>query len=207
MPPRGKRHHRAVVIPSTDLGFPPEVAESGFELLHGDAFRKETTQTASPSPALAIAKSRFSPRTDRRPPSLVHGPPPSLLGSQRRLQGVDRRRGIVIVVAAVTGQGSPPIPRAPPSSHCPPPGSGEQGHAEAQIKRDKVKEMKLAQVDPDLAAGRRITAAMRSHHQVLASHAPARRAAPGVVVDQRRCDRCTASKTKALMYCNLIVSV
>ena len=193
-PPGGKRHQRAAVIRSTDLGFPPEVAESGLELLHDDAFRKGTTQTASPSPALAIANSRFSPRSDRRPPSLVHGPPPSLLGSQRRLQGVDRRRGVVIVVAAVTGQGSPPIPRAPPSNHRPPPGSGEQGHTEAQIERDKVKEMKLAQVNPDLAAGRWITAAMRSHHQVLASHAPARRAAPGVVVDQRRRDRCTGHR-------------
>ena len=45
-PPREERHQSAAVIRSSDLGFPPEVAESGLELLHGDAFKKGTTQIA-----------------------------------------------------------------------------------------------------------------------------------------------------------------
>src|SRR4051812_36966020 len=65
-PPRGKRHRSAAIIRSTDLGFPPEVAESDLELLHGDAFKKGTTQTAPPSPAFAVVKSKFSLRSVRR---------------------------------------------------------------------------------------------------------------------------------------------
>ena len=40
---RGKRHNNAAVIRSTDLGFPPEVADSGLELLNSDAFNKGMT--------------------------------------------------------------------------------------------------------------------------------------------------------------------
>ena len=54
----------------------PEVAESGLELLHGDAFKKGTTQIALPPPALAEAQGKFSPRSVRRDPTLVPGPPP-----------------------------------------------------------------------------------------------------------------------------------
>ena len=74
-PPREERHQSAAVIRSSDLGFPPEVAESGLELLHGDAFKKGTTQIAPPPPALADAEGKFSPRSVRRDPTLVHGPP------------------------------------------------------------------------------------------------------------------------------------
>ena len=74
-PPREERHQSAAVIRSSDLGFPPEVAESGLELLHGDAFKKGTTQIAPPPPALAEAEGKFSPRSVRRNPTLVHGPP------------------------------------------------------------------------------------------------------------------------------------
>ena len=42
--------------------FPPEVEESGLELLHGDAFKKGTTQIVSPPPALADAEGKFSLR-------------------------------------------------------------------------------------------------------------------------------------------------
>ena len=52
-----------------------EVAESGLELLHGDAFKKGTTQIAPPPPALAKAEGKFSPRSVRRDPTLVHRPP------------------------------------------------------------------------------------------------------------------------------------
>ena len=74
-PPREERHQSAAVIRSSDLGFPLEVAESGLELLHGDAFKKGTTQIAPPPPALADAEGKFSPRSVRRDPTLVHGPP------------------------------------------------------------------------------------------------------------------------------------
>ena len=63
------------VIRPTGLGFPLEVAESGLELLHGDAFKKGTTQIAPPPPALAGAEGKFSPRSVRRDPTLVPGPP------------------------------------------------------------------------------------------------------------------------------------
>ena len=38
----------------------PEVTESDLELLHGDAFKKGTTQTVPPPPAFAVVKSKFS---------------------------------------------------------------------------------------------------------------------------------------------------
>ena len=44
---RGKRHNNAAVIRSTDLGFPPEVADSGLELLNSDAFNKGTTPNSA----------------------------------------------------------------------------------------------------------------------------------------------------------------
>ena len=65
-PPRRKRHQRAAVIRSTDLGFPPEVADRGLELLHGDAFKKVMTQQG------AMASSRaqgFHPDPLEEPPS------------------------------------------------------------------------------------------------------------------------------------------
>ena len=44
---RGKRHNNAAVIRSTDLGFPPEVADSGLKLLNSDAFNKGTTPNSA----------------------------------------------------------------------------------------------------------------------------------------------------------------
>ena len=116
-PPGGKRHQRAAVIRSTDLGFPPEVAESGLELLHDDAFRKGTTQTASPSPALAIANSRFSPRSDRRPPSLVHGSPSEKAADEQTPDlspvAAARRPADHVVAAAPLQSTSMQSPRGP----------------------------------------------------------------------------------------------
>ena len=54
MTPQGRNDTRAPT--SSDLGFPPEIAESGLELLHGDAFKKGTTQTTPPPPALAASR-------------------------------------------------------------------------------------------------------------------------------------------------------
>jgi len=53
----------------------PEGSREWFELLNGDAFKKGTTQIAPPPPALADAEGKFSPRSVRRDPTLVHGPP------------------------------------------------------------------------------------------------------------------------------------
>jgi hypothetical protein len=64
-PPRGKRHQSAAVIRSTDLGFPPEVAERGLELLHGDAFKKVTTQKSAAIAGLGNKpRTRFSPGSE-----------------------------------------------------------------------------------------------------------------------------------------------
>ena len=78
-PSRRKRHQRAAVIRSTDLGFPPEVADRGLELLHGDAFKKVMTQQGATNAGHGIKPStRFSPGSARRTSITycVHGSPP-----------------------------------------------------------------------------------------------------------------------------------
>ena len=119
-PPREERHQSAAVIRSSDLGFPPEVAESGLELLHGDAFKKGTTQIAPPPPALADAEGKFSPRSVRRDPTLVHGPPspPAPPGRPWSTGRSASRRHHRIQIA---GHAGPPPSPAPSGSETEPP--------------------------------------------------------------------------------------
>ena len=46
-PERKTTQNSAAVIRSTDLGFPPEIADGGLELLLGDAFKKGTPHNSA----------------------------------------------------------------------------------------------------------------------------------------------------------------
>ena len=120
--------------PSSDIGFPPKVAESGLELFHGDAFKKGTMHIAPPPPALAVAESKFSPRSVRRNPTPVHGrrrrhqakhsPPPA----PPRCPKAPR------LAATMPG---PPATAANTNPHHPPPRRGEGGASEGRWEGEK----------------------------------------------------------------------
>ena len=70
--PKGEQHKNAALIRSTDLGFPPEVADRGLELLYDNAFKKQRHRRVPPSPALATSREQgFHPDLLDEPPSSI----------------------------------------------------------------------------------------------------------------------------------------